>query len=585
MRFIGFIAAMGLLLPASSVLAASNVSALQSSLLVSSSSVEANYNASTIVSVYVRDTNGFALPGKKVQLSSPQIAIFPQPFEVFSNAQGLAQFNLKSSQVGNATIRATADDVLINQTQNVSFFYAGPAVSALQSQVTVTKNVASSNGVDQIIGTATIRDAYGNPLSNKGVAFFIKYQSSGGLTLIETTTDANGKSTFAATSAITDTQTITTKAGGVDLNTVVLQFGSSNVSGAKSSFDASPSSIIANGTNYVYITAVVRDTNGNPLPNKTISVSTLLNGQTTTQQFVTDNQGKATYAIQPYTIGTAYLTASADGVIFGQTTLQYLSPQNDQTVSMYQSSVLASPSVITLDGTSVISLDVYARSQGGQTVAGKPIQILSNNIGFVIDPPMANTNSSGNAHFTLRPLQTGTTNLMIKVDVVLLAQQPIITVNGLSCAYVPGTLFKLPNDGDPNTQADSAVYYYGRDCKRHAFPNAQAYFTWFENFSNIQIWNANVVASIALGKNVTYRPGAKMIRFATINKNYMVSKGGILRWISSDNLAQQFWGADWANKIETVPDAFFTNYTVGPDLWYTWDYNIGNEYTAADINA
>ncbi len=127
-------------------------------------------------------------------------------------------------------------------------------------------------------------------------------------------------------------------------------------------------------------------------------------------------------------------------------------------------------------------------------------------------------------------------------------------------------LVKLPNDGDPNTQSDSAVYYIGGDGKRHAFPNEKVYFTWYCDFSGVKVIQPEQMADITLGKNVTYIPGRKMVKFTTDPKVYAVDKGGILRWVSSEAAALTIYGPEWNTKIDDISDAFYGDYAFGNDL-------------------
>ena len=134
-------------------------------------------------------------------------------------------------------------------------------------------------------------------------------------------------------------------------------------------------------------------------------------------------------------------------------------------------------------------------------------------------------------------------------------------------------LVKLPDDGNPATQADSAVYYIGADGARHAFPNAQAYFTWYPNFDTVTVIAAADLATIPLGTNVTYQPGDKMVKFTTLNNVYAVDVGGVLRWIKSEQIATELYGATWNKQIDDINDAFFTNYTFGTDINGLVDFN------------
>lgn len=126
-----------------------------------------------------------------------------------------------------------------------------------------------------------------------------------------------------------------------------------------------------------------------------------------------------------------------------------------------------------------------------------------------------------------------------------------------------------------------AVYFIGTDGKRHVFPNSKTYNTWFADFSSIMPVEPTYLSNIALGKNVTYRPGVRMVKFQTENKVYAVSRGGILRWIHSEALARSMYGDNWNTKIDEIPDAFYTNYSFGMDINATADYNPSTEAAAA----
>jgi hypothetical protein len=134
-------------------------------------------------------------------------------------------------------------------------------------------------------------------------------------------------------------------------------------------------------------------------------------------------------------------------------------------------------------------------------------------------------------------------------------------------------LVKLPDDGNPATQEDSAVYYIGADGARHAFPNAQAYFTWYPNFNTVTVIAAADLATISLGQNVTYQPGEKMVKFVTLPNVYAVDVGGVLRWVKSEQIATELYGATWNKQIDDINDAFFTNYTFGTDIGGLVDFN------------
>jgi hypothetical protein len=133
-----------------------------------------------------------------------------------------------------------------------------------------------------------------------------------------------------------------------------------------------------------------------------------------------------------------------------------------------------------------------------------------------------------------------------------------------TCGLATGSLVK--------TADATAVYFIGSDCKRHAFPNANIYASWYTDFSQVTTISSAQMASFSLGPNVTYRPGIRMVKFQSLPKVYAVGPKGALRWISSEALAMELYGAEWNKKIDDVSDAFFTNYHYSADIITASDF-------------
>lgn len=136
----------------------------------------------------------------------------------------------------------------------------------------------------------------------------------------------------------------------------------------------------------------------------------------------------------------------------------------------------------------------------------------------------------------------------------------------------PGDLIKIGSMPD--------VYYYGADAKRYVFPNEKTYFSWYSGFDTKTLTSAEL-ASIGVGGAVTYKPGYRMVKLTTDPKVYAVAKGGVLRWIQTEALAIQLYGADWATKVHDLPDAFFATYKVGASISKVADYSPSDELAAA----
>jgi hypothetical protein len=117
------------------------------------------------------------------------------------------------------------------------------------------------------------------------------------------------------------------------------------------------------------------------------------------------------------------------------------------------------------------------------------------------------------------------------------------------------------------------VYYRSSTGTRHAFPNEKTFFTWYTDFSGVEEISTSAMAELRLGKNVTYRPGVRMVKFVTDPKVYAIAKGGQLRWIASEAIASALYGSDWNKKIDDLSDAFAADYTPGLEIMQASDFS------------
>ncbi len=116
-------------------------------------------------------------------------------------------------------------------------------------------------------------------------------------------------------------------------------------------------------------------------------------------------------------------------------------------------------------------------------------------------------------------------------------------------------------------QGHPAVYFLDADNVRHAYPTQAVWESYFGNdFSKVEIVSATEMANYTLGKNVTFKIGTLM-KLPTIPKVYKVESGGVIRWVISETIARAYFGLDWADKIRTIPDSFFTDYKEGADIY------------------
>ncbi len=135
-------------------------------------------------------------------------------------------------------------------------------------------------------------------------------------------------------------------------------------------------------------------------------------------------------------------------------------------------------------------------------------------------------------------------------------------------------LIKLQDDGNPDTQFDTTVYYIGADGRRHSFPNPKVYFTWFRDFSRVRIVAGRELADVPLGANLTYRPGSRLVKFTTDPRVYAVDSDRRLRWVKTEATAQALYGPFWARQVDDVSDAFYMDYRIGQEIDRAADYSV-----------
>ncbi len=166
---------------------------------------------------------------------------------------------------------------------------------------------------------------------------------------------------------------------------------------------------------------------------------------------------------------------------------------------------------------------------------------------------------------TRKQLFSGICGLVVTVATLL----PSITQ---AATAQPGSLIKGSGD---------AVYWYATNGRRYVFPNDKTFYTWFTPFTfySVQRIPDAELASILIGGNVTYRPGARMIKLSTDPRVYAVDNFGTARPINSEEVAQALYGSRWRTLIDDVPDAFFVNYSLGAPILSPADFRPSTALT------
>lgn len=143
-----------------------------------------------------------------------------------------------------------------------------------------------------------------------------------------------------------------------------------------------------------------------------------------------------------------------------------------------------------------------------------------------------------------------------------------------------GTLVKPKCESyEPKVGTCHSVYYYGKDGMVHAFPLESIYRSWygssFSNVKEIETWQFN---RLAIGENVTMRPGTSLVKFMGSSAVYAVEQGGVLRPIVNEAVAKAIYGSSWDKVIVELPGSVKYDYTFGAKIDDSSDYSKVKAY-------
>ena len=115
-------------------------------------------------------------------------------------------------------------------------------------------------------------------------------------------------------------------------------------------------------------------------------------------------------------------------------------------------------------------------------------------------------------------------------------------------------------------QSYSAVYYVSANGVRQPFLNSATYFTWFEDFDDVITVTDTELASYALGGPMLPKVGVVLVKIDSLNEVYAITGENTLRWIASEAVAVELYGANWSDYIIDLPITMWTKFTVGEEV-------------------
>jgi adhesin/invasin len=283
-------------------------------------------SSSAIVTVTIKDSSAQhnLMSGLSVTLSISSgvggsiISTNPQ-----TTSGGIAQFTVRDSQATTLTFQATVNGLTIAGNGGQpgcspsATWTNGGACSASNSTVVANPTSLAINGTTTI--TVTVKDTVGNVVPFVSVT--LTSSSASGLPSKSSSsiTDLAGQAQFTYTTNSNDTVTFTatvncgTGSTITITQTAVVTFGSGGTAGANMTFTFTTNytCLPADNITTATLTATVKDSSGNGLSGKSITVSgSPVLGSVTPSSGTTDASGTVTFTVRSATQGTEVFTAT-----------------------------------------------------------------------------------------------------------------------------------------------------------------------------------------------------------------------------------------------------------------------------------
>jgi Bacterial Ig-like domain (group 1) len=268
-------------------------------LTASSATIPSDGSASSTITAHATDASNSAVSGASVTFSSSAGTISGSPATTDANGNATATLAAGTAPAGTAiTVTATSGSAS-----------GTTKVTVANTKQTITLETSSpqipSDGSKPATITALVRDASNNFVTGATVQFS---STSGGLTVTNGTTDANGAATAVLTDAGDQTSRtidITATVGNATATVPVTVIGTAvSITGA--------SNLVLNGMGTY--TVALTDSSGKGIAGKTIAITSSISGNAVTPASVTtDSTGHATFTLTASGSGTDTLSAVALG--------------------------------------------------------------------------------------------------------------------------------------------------------------------------------------------------------------------------------------------------------------------------------
>lgn len=267
----------------------------------------------------VVDARKHPVEGATVSWSSSETSSRFSANASVTGADGVTTVTFTSLKAGNINVTATTG----NSSKVQALQVVGNLATAKVAGITTDKVQAVADGAEGITWTAAVTDANGNVLTGATLTWSASLDGVA-LTPSRSDTDEKGNATTKGTSLksgdVKVTATPATNTGGAKTDGAA-KFVSDSKTAKPVKITPSAIQTLTNGAGVTY-TALVSDTNGNPVKGVTVSWETNLNTLSASES-ITDSSGNASVKVKGSDRGIVTLTATTNGVTLKDSSVSF----------------------------------------------------------------------------------------------------------------------------------------------------------------------------------------------------------------------------------------------------------------------
>ncbi|HHU4047297.1 TPA: invasin domain 3-containing protein [Enterobacter cloacae] len=285
--------------------------------------------------------------------------------------------------------------------------------------VATDNSVANNSAVNTV--TATITDAAGNKLASVPVTFSL----SGSATVaagssLNALTDDKGVVSVGFVNKVAESVTVTATLANGNSGSVDTHFIADSTTAAinnSGGITVDKTTVIANGSDAATFSAVVKDANGNPVPNVTVNWETD-KGTLSGNSSVTDSKGTTAVTLRHTIAENAQVSARVG--TSGKVNAPLINFTADSTnPSATKSTLVATPATIVADGTAISTITLTLKDPNDNAITGQAVAFSSSLAGITL----GNVTDKGDGTYTasLTGITAGTATITAKVGGTALA--------------------------------------------------------------------------------------------------------------------------------------------------------------------